>query len=190
MTALKSAILASLCVFEVLCNGLRIKCENSSKALSIFKLCCFLPRCGFMQQRAPQVTAAREMATLFFEYCDCDYDICVVVVVLVVLVVVCGSSSCCSCSFLTISNFDLHNIVSFYPVYLPPVHLLCMSLPCCPEKSVCSVGFPIPVHYPTSLHNDPRVLPEPVASLRASHCSPVFYLLDNGKKRDVSLWPL
>ncbi|XP_054603071.1 syntaxin-binding protein 5-like isoform X15 [Nothobranchius furzeri] len=39
---------------------------------------------------------------------------------------------------------------------------------------------PTSVHYPTSLHNDPRVLPEPVASLRASHCSPVFYLLDNG----------
>ncbi|XP_074550783.1 syntaxin-binding protein 5-like isoform X7 [Halichoeres trimaculatus] len=39
---------------------------------------------------------------------------------------------------------------------------------------------PTSVHYPTSLHNDPRILPEPVASLRASHCSPVFYLLDNG----------
>lgn len=52
------------------------------------------------------------------------------------------------------------------------------------NKSVCSVGSPVPVHYPTSLHNDPRVLPEPVASLRASHCSPVFYLLDNGKRRD------
>ncbi|CAF96436.1 unnamed protein product, partial [Tetraodon nigroviridis] len=38
---------------------------------------------------------------------------------------------------------------------------------------------PTSVHYPTSLHSDPRVLPEPVASLRASHCSPVFYLLDN-----------
>ncbi|KAM8858116.1 syntaxin-binding protein 5-like isoform 6-T6 [Synchiropus picturatus] len=38
---------------------------------------------------------------------------------------------------------------------------------------------PTSVHYPSSLHNDPRVLPEPVASLRASHCSPVFYLLDN-----------
>ncbi|KAG7502847.1 syntaxin-binding protein 5-like isoform X4 [Solea senegalensis] len=38
---------------------------------------------------------------------------------------------------------------------------------------------PTSVHYPTSLHNDPRVLPEPVASLRASHCSPVYYLLDN-----------
>ncbi|XP_034430954.1 syntaxin-binding protein 5-like isoform X2 [Hippoglossus hippoglossus] len=38
---------------------------------------------------------------------------------------------------------------------------------------------PTSVQYPTSLHNDPRVLPEPVASLRASHCSPVFYLLDN-----------
>ncbi|KAF3842940.1 hypothetical protein F7725_001789 [Dissostichus mawsoni] len=54
---------------------------------------------------------------------------------------------------------------------------------------VCSVGSPIPVHYPTSLHNDPRVLPEPVASLRASHCSPVFYLLDNvkGPGRKLSL---
>ncbi|XP_035859948.1 syntaxin-binding protein 5-like isoform X6 [Sander lucioperca] len=38
---------------------------------------------------------------------------------------------------------------------------------------------PTSVHYSTSLHNDPRVLPEPVVSLRASHCSPVFYLLDN-----------
>ncbi|XP_036065576.1 syntaxin-binding protein 5-like isoform X11 [Oryzias melastigma] len=48
---------------------------------------------------------------------------------------------------------------------------------------------PTSVHYPTSLHNDPRVLPEPVASLRASHCSPVFYLLDNvkGPGRKLSL---
>ncbi|XP_054870940.1 syntaxin-binding protein 5-like isoform X14 [Amphiprion ocellaris] len=54
---------------------------------------------------------------------------------------------------------------------------------------VCSVGSPVPVHYPTSLHNDPRILPEPVASLRASHCSPVFYLLDNvkGPGRKLSL---
>lgn len=54
--------------------------------------------------------------------------------------------------------------------------------PLIPSKvCVCSVGSPVSVHYPTSLHNDPRILPEPVASLRASHCSPVFYLLDNGK---------
>ncbi|XP_071351274.1 syntaxin-binding protein 5-like isoform X1 [Trachinotus anak] len=48
---------------------------------------------------------------------------------------------------------------------------------------------PTSVHYPTSLHNEPRVLPEPVASLRASHCSPVFYLLDNvkGPGRKLSL---
>ncbi|KAM4561632.1 syntaxin-binding protein 5-like isoform 7-T7 [Fundulus diaphanus] len=54
---------------------------------------------------------------------------------------------------------------------------------------VCSVGSPVSVHYPTSLHNDPRILPEPVASLRASHCSPVFYLLDNvkGPGRKLSL---
>ncbi|XP_051815297.1 syntaxin-binding protein 5-like isoform X14 [Acanthochromis polyacanthus] len=54
---------------------------------------------------------------------------------------------------------------------------------------VCFVGSPVPVHYPTSLHNDPRILPEPVASLRASHCSPVFYLLDNvkGPGRKLSL---
>ncbi|KAM6986073.1 syntaxin-binding protein 5-like isoform 4-T4 [Aplochiton taeniatus] len=38
---------------------------------------------------------------------------------------------------------------------------------------------PTSVPYPTSIHNDPRILPEPVASLRASHYSPVFYLLDN-----------
>ncbi|XP_029699020.1 syntaxin-binding protein 5-like isoform X11 [Takifugu rubripes] len=43
---------------------------------------------------------------------------------------------------------------------------------------------PTSVHYPTSLHNDPRVLPEPVASLRASHCSPVFYLLDNESREN------
>ena len=48
----------------------------------------------------------------------------------------------------------------------------------------CSVGFPVPVPYPSTLHNDPRVLPEAVANLRATHCSPVFYLLDNGKKRE------
>ncbi|KAK2906260.1 hypothetical protein Q8A73_010203 [Channa argus] len=48
---------------------------------------------------------------------------------------------------------------------------------------------PTSVHYPTSLHNDQRILPEPVASLRASHCSPVFYLLDNvkGPGRKLSL---
>ncbi|KAM6934826.1 syntaxin-binding protein 5-like isoform 5-T5 [Xenentodon cancila] len=48
---------------------------------------------------------------------------------------------------------------------------------------------PTSVHYSTFLHNDPRVLPEPVASLRASHCSPVFYLLDNvkGPGRKLSL---
>ncbi|KAM9484430.1 LOW QUALITY PROTEIN: syntaxin-binding protein 5-like [Salvelinus alpinus] len=45
---------------------------------------------------------------------------------------------------------------------------------------------------PTSvpyLHYDPRSMPEPVASLRASHCSPVFYLLDNvkGPGRKLSL---
>lgn len=56
-----------------------------------------------------------------------------------------------------------------------PVHPLCLSV----------LLDPVPVHYPTSLHNDPRVLPEPVASLRASHCSPVFYLLDNGKREDA-----
>ncbi|XP_036814681.1 syntaxin-binding protein 5-like isoform X2 [Oncorhynchus mykiss] len=38
---------------------------------------------------------------------------------------------------------------------------------------------PTSVPYPSSLHYDPRSMPEPVASLRASHCSPVFYLLDN-----------
>ncbi|XP_028993303.1 syntaxin-binding protein 5-like isoform X10 [Betta splendens] len=43
---------------------------------------------------------------------------------------------------------------------------------------------PTSVHYPTSLHNDPRILPEPVASLRASHCSPVFYLLDNESREN------
>ncbi|XP_023280661.1 syntaxin-binding protein 5-like isoform X3 [Seriola lalandi dorsalis] len=43
---------------------------------------------------------------------------------------------------------------------------------------------PTSVHYPTSLHNEPRVLPEPVASLRASHCSPVFYLLDNESREN------
>ncbi|KAJ8004540.1 hypothetical protein DPEC_G00137340 [Dallia pectoralis] len=35
------------------------------------------------------------------------------------------------------------------------------------------------VPYPSSLHSDPRSMPEPLASLRATHCSPVFYLLDN-----------
>lgn len=71
------------------------------------------------------------------------------------------------------------------------------SLPDSLSPAVCLSSFALnslsvlldllfPVHYPTSLHNDPRVLPEPVASLRASHCSPVFYLLDNGKRRNSS----
>ncbi|XP_036396932.1 syntaxin-binding protein 5-like isoform X3 [Megalops cyprinoides] len=38
---------------------------------------------------------------------------------------------------------------------------------------------PTSVPYPTSLHNDPRSFPEPVANLKASHYSPVFHLLDN-----------
>ncbi|XP_061578927.1 syntaxin-binding protein 5-like, partial [Cololabis saira] len=48
---------------------------------------------------------------------------------------------------------------------------------------------PTSVHYSTFLHNDQHVLPEPVASLRASHCSPVFHLLDNVKRpgRKLSL---
>uniref|UniRef100_A0A8C7M8P0 Syntaxin-binding protein 5-like n=1 Tax=Oncorhynchus kisutch TaxID=8019 RepID=A0A8C7M8P0_ONCKI len=48
---------------------------------------------------------------------------------------------------------------------------------------------PTSVPYPSSLHYDPRSMPEPVASLRASHCSPVFYLLDNvkGPGRKLSL---
>lgn len=79
----------------------------------------------------------------------------------------------------------------FFPVTcktMPPLSspTLSVSPPFALKSLVCSVGFPIPVHYPTSLHNEPRVLPEPVASLRASHCSPVFYLLDNGKRRGVS----
>ncbi|XP_037395460.1 syntaxin-binding protein 5-like isoform X7 [Pygocentrus nattereri] len=39
---------------------------------------------------------------------------------------------------------------------------------------------PTSVPYPSSLHNDPRGTAEPVSNLRASHYSPVFYLLDNG----------
>ncbi|CAB1457555.1 unnamed protein product [Pleuronectes platessa] len=79
--------------------------------------------------------------------------------------------------------------------YLQKTILLCMStldlygasdpyqrLTCSPRRNRQSTS----VQYPTSLHNDPRVLPEPVASLRASHCSPVFYLLDNGKRREDS----
>ncbi|XP_046903320.1 LOW QUALITY PROTEIN: syntaxin-binding protein 5-like [Hypomesus transpacificus] len=48
---------------------------------------------------------------------------------------------------------------------------------------------PTSVPYPSTLHNDPRVLPEAVANLRATHCSPVFYLLDNvkGSGRKLSL---
>ncbi|KAG7467302.1 hypothetical protein MATL_G00151890 [Megalops atlanticus] len=48
---------------------------------------------------------------------------------------------------------------------------------------------PTSVPYPTSLHNDPRSLPEPVANLKASHYSPVFHLLDNvrGPDRKLSL---
>ncbi|KAJ8371445.1 hypothetical protein AAFF_G00310780, partial [Aldrovandia affinis] len=38
---------------------------------------------------------------------------------------------------------------------------------------------PTSVPYPTSLHNDPRTFPEPVAGPKASHCGPVFHLLDN-----------
>lgn len=48
---------------------------------------------------------------------------------------------------------------------------------------VCSFGS-LPGPYPSSLHYVPRSMPEPMASLRANHCSPVFYLLYNGKRRD------
>ncbi|KAL7881276.1 hypothetical protein AOLI_G00081240 [Acnodon oligacanthus] len=48
---------------------------------------------------------------------------------------------------------------------------------------------PTSVPYPSSLHNDPRGTAEPVSNLRASHYSPVFYLLDNvkGPGRKLSL---
>ncbi|KPP69843.1 hypothetical protein Z043_111371, partial [Scleropages formosus] len=48
---------------------------------------------------------------------------------------------------------------------------------------------PTSVPYPTSLHNDPRTFSEPMANLKASHYSPVFYLLDNvkGPGRKLSL---
>lgn len=98
---------------------------------------------------------------------------------------------------------------SFSPTQKPFWSVLCVfitsqlssssssSLPDSLSPAVCLSSFALnslsvlldllfPVHYPTSLHNDPRVLPEPVASLRASHCSPVFYLLDNGKRRNSS----
>ncbi|KAG9271182.1 syntaxin-binding protein 5-like isoform X1 [Astyanax mexicanus] len=48
---------------------------------------------------------------------------------------------------------------------------------------------PTSVPYPSSIHNDPRATAEPVSNLRASHYSPVFYLLDNvkGPGRKLSL---
>ncbi|TKS67468.1 Syntaxin-binding protein 5-like [Collichthys lucidus] len=65
--------------------------------------------------------------------------------------------------------------------YLQKTILLCLTELSDNQQSIDMERSksPTSVHYPTSLHNDPRVLPEPVASLRASHCSPVFYLLDN-----------
>ncbi|XP_066542302.1 syntaxin-binding protein 5-like isoform X3 [Hoplias malabaricus] len=48
---------------------------------------------------------------------------------------------------------------------------------------------PTSVPYPSSLHSDPRAAAEPMSNLRASHYSPVFYLLDNvkGPGRKLSL---
>ncbi|XP_037395461.1 syntaxin-binding protein 5-like isoform X10 [Pygocentrus nattereri] len=43
---------------------------------------------------------------------------------------------------------------------------------------------PTSVPYPSSLHNDPRGTAEPVSNLRASHYSPVFYLLDNESREN------
>ncbi|KAJ8388560.1 hypothetical protein AAFF_G00132740 [Aldrovandia affinis] len=41
---------------------------------------------------------------------------------------------------------------------------------------------PTSVLHPFSLHAEHRGVPEPVASLKAGHYSPVFHLLDNGKR--------
>ncbi|XP_015219332.2 syntaxin-binding protein 5-like isoform X3 [Lepisosteus oculatus] len=49
--------------------------------------------------------------------------------------------------------------------------------PVAPELERCK--SPTSVPYPTTLHNDPRTLPDTPANLKASHYSPVFYLLDN-----------
>ncbi|KAI4885911.1 hypothetical protein NFI96_008931, partial [Prochilodus magdalenae] len=72
--------------------------------------------------------------------------------------------------------------------YLQKTVILCMStvelygsadpfqrLTRSPRKNRQSTSVP----YPSSLHNDPRGTAEPVSNLRASHYSPVFYLLDN-----------
>ncbi|RXM29937.1 Syntaxin-binding protein 5-like [Acipenser ruthenus] len=47
---------------------------------------------------------------------------------------------------------------------------------------------PTSVPPPTTSHNDPRTFPDTPANVKASHCSPVFYLLDNVKgPRKLSL---
>ncbi|KAJ8352525.1 hypothetical protein SKAU_G00240010 [Synaphobranchus kaupii] len=48
---------------------------------------------------------------------------------------------------------------------------------------------PTSVLHPSSLHNDPRGVHDPVANVKASHYSPVFHLLDNvrGPGRKLSL---
>ncbi|XP_066542308.1 syntaxin-binding protein 5-like isoform X8 [Hoplias malabaricus] len=43
---------------------------------------------------------------------------------------------------------------------------------------------PTSVPYPSSLHSDPRAAAEPMSNLRASHYSPVFYLLDNESREN------
>lgn len=48
---------------------------------------------------------------------------------------------------------------------------------------VVALWFPVP--YSSYVHNEPRGTAEPVSNLRASHYSPVFYLLDNGKTQDT-----
>ncbi|XP_036400778.1 syntaxin-binding protein 5-like isoform X3 [Megalops cyprinoides] len=84
---------------------------------------------------------------------------------------------------LTSDNFCMRGLSNFYSDSKKRIRTSYQSLTELSDNQVTldleRSRSPTSVLHPTSLHNDPRTMHEPVANLKASHYSPVFYLLDN-----------
>ncbi|XP_066563061.1 syntaxin-binding protein 5-like [Amia ocellicauda] len=92
----------------------------------------------------------------------------------------------------TADNFCMRGLSNFYSDSKKRIRTSYQSLtelsdsPGALELERCK--SPTSVPYPSTHQNDPRSLPDPPANLKASHYSPVFYLLDNVKgPRKLSL---
>src|SRR4029434_2753023 len=63
---------------------------------------------------------------------------------------------------------------------------VCATAYMCVGVGVCVFVIAVPFH--PSLHSDQRAQGDSLSSMRSSHCSPVFYLLDNGKRGTLLPW--